>query len=91
MEMEREIKYIKLDKDDILEILLEHFQDQFEDAEYAEGIILGTSEKELRFIGVFGNYDNDEIRNVNLEEVDRNMEYNGDHAYVKKHPELWIN
>ena len=48
-----------------------------------EGILLGTPEKDLRFIGYLGSLNNKNIENIDLEEVDQNMDYNGDHAWLK--------
>lgn len=40
------INYIKLDVDDIMEILLEYYQERFEDSEFAKGIFLGSADDE---------------------------------------------
>lgn len=88
--MSKKVKYIKLDIDDIMEILLEHFQEQFENGEYAKGIFLGTPEEELRFIGVFGDQNNEELNNVNLKEIDKNMDYNGEHAFLRNNPDFFL-
>ena len=88
--MNKKIKYIKLESDDILEIVLEYYQEQFDHSECARGIILGTPDKDLRLIAVFGDIDNENIDNIDLEEVDKNMDYTGDHAFLKNHPEFWL-
>lgn len=88
--MDKETKYIKLNSDDILEILLEHFQKQFGQCEAAKGIILGTPEKDLRFIGTFGQTWDDDFGNIDLEEVDKQLSCNGDHAFWEAHPEFCI-
>ena len=54
--MGKKIKYIKLDADDIMEIVLHYYQEKFNHSENARGILLGTPEKDLRFIGVFGDF-----------------------------------
>lgn len=89
--MSNKIHYVKLDMDDILEILIEHFQDQFEDVDAATGVILGTPENELRFIGAFGKYEETELGNIDLEMVDKSMDYNGDHAFLKDNPLFYLN
>lgn len=81
--MDKKIKYMKLDADDIMEILLEHYQRQFNDAEYASGKFLGSPSDELRFVAVFGDYDDPNMHNVDFEKLDKNMDYNGDHAFLK--------
>lgn len=86
----KKINYIKLDIDDIMEILLEHYQEQFLESNYSKGIFLGTPENELRFIGVFGEYNDKNLRNINLKTIDENMDYNGDHAFLKNNPDFFI-
>ncbi|MBC5786709.1 MULTISPECIES: hypothetical protein [Clostridiaceae] len=88
--MGKKIKYIKLDADDIMEIVLHYYQEKFDHSEHARGILLGTPEKDLRFIGVFGDLNNKNIENIDLEEVDQNMDYNGDHAWLKRNPDFYI-
>ena len=88
--MKDNIEYVKLDIDDIIEIILEHFQEQFENSEYAKGIILGSPDNELRFIGAFGNQNNHELAHINLEEIEKNMDYTGDHSFLKNNPDFFI-
>ena len=86
-----EIKYVKLDEDDILEIIVEHFQDENVNIFFGKGIILGTPSKDLRFVGVLSTEDAfTKARDVNLEELDKKMEYNGFHSSIKNNPECWI-
>ena len=82
--------FIKLDSDDIMEILLEHYQERFKDSEFAKGIFLGTPENELRFIAVFGKAEDDEICTIDLEKIDQQMDYNGEHAFLRKNPQFYI-
>lgn len=78
----------KLDEDDILEILLEHFQEsEYSNCKLARGCILGTPGKDLRFIGAFSN-DFDEINTIDFEEIDEQLGFNGDHSFLKSHPEF---
>lgn len=76
----------KLDEDDILEILIEHFQKGKFGESCGQGCILGTPGKDLRFIGVISK----NCGEYNLEEIDKEMDFNGDHAFLKKHPEFYI-
>jgi len=84
------INYIKLDADDILEILLEYYQEQFENTTLAKWIILGTPENDLRFIGAFGKENDPNFNSVDLEEIDKIMDYNGDHSSLKNNPDFFI-
>lgn len=70
----------KLDEDDILEILIEHFQDgELEDYISAQGCLLGKPNENLRFIGVFSNDDN-EMLQYDLKKLDKEIDFNGDHS-----------
>ena len=75
-------KIIKLDADDIMEILLEHYQEAFDKA-YAKGIILGAEYKELRFIAVFGEEQDEELKKLDLKKIDQQMDYNGEHSFFR--------
>ena len=82
--------FIKLDSDDIMEILLEYYQERFEEGDYAKGILLGSADKELRFVAVFGKAEDDEIQDIDLEQIDRQMDYNGEHAFLKNNPDFYL-
>lgn len=75
--------YKKLDADDILEILVHYYQDsKSEFFEHARGILLGNAEEDnIRFIGVFGKSEDPAVTACDLEELDNQLEYNGDHAF----------
>ncbi len=88
--MKKNIRYVKLDMDDILEILVEHFQDQSAEFMNAKGIILGTPENELRFVGAFASECDEQFANLDLEKLDEFLSYNGDHAFLKSHPEFCL-
>jgi len=81
----------KLNQDDILEIILEHFQDiELKNAVVASGDILGTPGKDLRFIGAFGDETCEEIYSYDLEQIDNEYEFNGDHAFLEKNPHFYL-
>lgn len=85
--MNRKICYKKLDEDDILEILIEHFQNgELSDFISARGCILGKPGDDLRFVGVFSKSDK-QVLNQDLEEIDKGINYNGDHSFLKTHTE----
>ena len=88
--MTDEIKYVKLDMDDVLEILLEYFQEKLENGESAKGMFLGTPENDLRFIGAFSSVGNQRLSFIDLETIDKELEYNGDHSVLKSHPNFQI-
>ncbi len=79
----------KLNEDDLLEILLEHFQEiEFKTSSFSRAILLGTPGKDLRFISIFGDEDDIELRKCNLEEIDRRCDFNGDHSFLEKNPKF---
>lgn len=85
--MNRKICYKKLDEDDILEILIEHFQNgELSDFISAHGCILGKPGDDLRFIGVFSKSEK-QVPYQDLEELDKEINYNGDHSFLKAHTE----
>lgn len=84
------MKTVKLDMDDIIEILIEHYYDQFVGCVCAKGVLLGKADEDLRFVGAFGAMENDEIRDVDLIQLDKQLDYNGDHSFLKKNPEFYI-
>ncbi len=75
--MKRKPLFIKLNEDDILEILLEHYQDQ--GYEFGKGLILGSPGNGLRFIGALGPYSNKSLVECDLIQVDESMDFNGSH------------
>jgi len=82
--------YKKLDQDDILEILVEHFQDgELSDCSRAQGCLLGTPGKDLRFIGVFSNDESITLHH-DYEKLDEALDFNGDHSFINAHPEFQL-
>lgn len=85
--MNGKICYKKLDEDDILEILIEHFQNgELSDFISAHGCILGKPGNDLRFIGVFSKSEK-QVPYQDLEKLDKEINYNGDHSFLKAHTE----
>ena len=89
--MNKKIHYVKIDMEDILDILIEHFYSQFEDTDVANGIILGTPDKELRFVGAFSKYEDTQVSDIDLKKLDESMDYNGEHAFLKNNPQFYLN
>lgn len=72
----------KLEKDDILEILIEHFQDgKLKKYSYATANLLGTVNEDIRFVGVFSK---NVLKDVDLHEIDKNTDFNGDHSALRR-------
>lgn len=89
--MTEQYYYKKLDEDDILEILMEHFQDdELAGVELSQGCILGTPGKDLRFIGVFSKDSSEKVANIDFEKIDETIDFNGDHSFLKSNPEFYI-
>jgi hypothetical protein len=80
----------KLNEDDIMEIVLEYFQNSDINAEYARGILLGTAGRDLRFVGLFGDENDQDIKGCDLVELDKNVDFNGDHSFLKNNPDFQI-
>ena len=80
---------MKLNEDDILEILLEHYQETvFENSDIARGILLGSPGEDLRFIGIFGEEGDSKILQCDLQGLDEEVEFNGDHSFLVSNPEF---
>ncbi|MCQ6276628.1 hypothetical protein JMM81_17075 [Bacillus sp. V3B] len=74
-------KIFKYNQDDILEILTEHLAEEGGfDTFQSKAILLGTPDKDLRLITVIGELDDDGITDIDLDEIDKSMDYNGSHS-----------
>jgi hypothetical protein len=81
----------KINEDDILEILLEHFQEiNAKDLSSSQCVLLGQPGVNLRFLAVYGNGDSNGRLNFDLEEIDKNYDFNGDHSFLEKNPSFVI-
>ena len=75
------IQYFKLNKDDILEIVSTFIAEKTGINEFTtKSIILGTSSEKLRMVVAVGDSD---LSDVNLEEIDKNIDFNGEHSKAK--------
>ncbi len=74
-------KVYKYNQDDILEILTEHLAEKggFNTFQ-SRAILLGSPDKNLRLITVVGELDDDDINDIDLDELDKSMDYNGTHS-----------
>ncbi len=88
--MKKEFIYKKLDEDDIIEIIIEHFQRvECPDFIRAKACLYGEPGHDLRLIAVFSNDEQEKIEH-DFKKLDEEMSYNGDHSFLKKHPEYYI-
>jgi len=73
-------KIFKYNEDDILEILSEYLagENGFNTFQ-SRTLLLGTPGKDLRLIAVVGELEDDDITNLDLEDIDKEMDYNGSH------------
>lgn len=70
----------KYNEDDILEILSEHLAEVSGYEKFrSRAILLGKPDKDLRLLCVVGDLEDEEIDNIDLEELDKNMDFNGTH------------
>lgn len=93
----------KLNEEDMLEILTEHYMASSFKGE-ARGLILGTAGIDLRFIGIWAREPAEEIdkshldlnrdialhhalNEIDLEKLDREMNFNGNHSFFDKNPD----
>lgn len=73
-------KTFKFNEDDILEILTEYLAEESGFGTFhSKAILLGTPGKDLRLISVIGDLEDDDISELDLEDIDNKIEYNGSH------------
>ena len=85
--MKDEIIYEKLNEEDIQEIVMEYLQEKHNLAS-AQIIMLGNVGDDLRCVcalkeSVFS-------KPLNLEEVDKQIDFTGDHEWLKKHSDFLL-
>lgn len=86
--MGKRIQYIKLHESTIINIVLDHYQKKFK--EFVRGMMLGGARNNLRIIVVCGK-NQKKLEVEDLIQVDLKMDFNGDHAFLRDHPEFTIN
>ena len=87
------MKIIKLNEDDILEILLEHYYQNKNCAFLPDsrGVLFGTPGEDLRFIGVYGKEEEEpQLAKCNLSEIDKTTDFNGYHSFLEGNPRFWL-
>ena len=85
------MEIIKLNEDDILEILLEHYYQNKNCAflPFSRGILFGTPGEDLRFIGVYGQEEDSSVAGCDLAEIDKTADFNGSHSFLEKNPQFY--
>ena len=75
----------KLDEDDVLEILIEHFQRGKQKKFAGSAKFFGSADQDLRVVIVLSD---NEYESFDLEEIEKNTDFNGDHSFLNNHPEF---
>lgn len=80
-EERKSVKYFKYNQDDILEILTEYIaKEHGYGTFYSKAELIGSVGKDLRLVMAVGTLDEDEsVEKVDLEQLDKNMDFNGSH------------
>jgi hypothetical protein len=74
-------KIFKYNQDDILEILTEYLAEEngFNTFQ-SNAMSVGNVDEDLRLIAVIGDLEDDDISKLDLDEIDKSMDYNGFHS-----------
>jgi hypothetical protein len=75
----------KLNEDDILEILIEHFQKGKNEKSAVSAKFFGSSGEDLRAVIVVTKK---HTAKFDFEEIEKSTDFNGDHAFLNNHPEF---
>jgi hypothetical protein len=70
--------FIKLSEDDVLEIILEHYQEKMSSESFATASFLGNPGQNLRLVGVISDLDGVGYK-FDFEEIDKSIDFTGDH------------
>ncbi|KOO51633.1 hypothetical protein [Viridibacillus arvi] len=75
--------YFKLNEDDILEIVCHHLADQEELGTYNSKLtFIDEGNDDLRIVAAFGELEDESITELDLFKLDKEIDYNGDHANI---------
>ena len=75
---------LKYNQDDILEIVTESMAKEHNFGEFhVKAMFLGTPGIDLRIVAVVGELEDKSIDEVDLESVDKKIDYNGFHSRIK--------
>lgn len=75
----------KLNEDDILEILIEHFQKKKYSKSEGYAKFYGMPGHDLRAVIVVTR---ESCSDIDLDEIEKTIEYNGDHFFLSEHSEF---
>ena len=81
----KKMSVIKLNEDDILEILIEHYQTGKFSRSKGSAKLFGNPGQDLRALIVLSD---DHNKNFDLDVMEKNTDFNGDHSFLKEHPEF---
>lgn len=88
------VKMMKLDEDDICQIVVEHYQEVLKNSTYARSIVLGTPGDDLRLVAVYGERYDERVRDIDLTKIDKLLDYTGYHSkcmYItEEHVREWF-
>lgn len=85
--MKDKIIYEKLNEEDMQEIVMEYLQEKH-NLSSAQIIMLGSVGKDLRCVCALK--ENVFSKPLNLEEVDKQIDFTGDHEWLKKHSDFLL-
>ncbi len=90
MKSSQEYQYFKLNRDDILSIVKDYLANEvtFKDGHTSTLNFMGNNEG-IRIVAVFGDIDSTNIEQIDLEEIDKKIEFNGPWSTIP--PEGFIN
>ena len=86
--MKNKIIYEKLNEEDILEIVMEYLQKKHDSLPFAKIVILGEIGKDLRCVCALSK--KIPSSDLDLIEVDKKIEFTGDHEFLNQHPEFLL-
>lgn len=85
------IIFKKLNQDDILEIIIEHFwKNECKNLLNGKAAVFGTKDEDLRAVCVFGDLDDSRIDKWDMVQLDKELEFNGDHSFLENNPEFYL-
>lgn len=79
-------KIFKLNEDDILDIVTEYLAGEYSyDTYQSMALITGDPGENLRVVAVIGDFDDEEMNQLDLEKLDQKIDYNGTITHIEEH------
>lgn len=75
MKMKNKEKIVKLNQDDILRIIVHHYQDELDGESWGCGKLLGTPDEDLRFVGIFRTDVENAPFDYDIEKIDKETDF----------------